>query len=137
MRHSPAAAFDQTAIRVFDVDSNNYPEVVLTARVPAAAARAAGSRAAKPASAAPAFFFYVTVVGQPDLYGQMRKLFSSVTDSAHLDAFPRLELIDAVDAEGTGRGNLLFRAWSGDTASYQLYHVGPDSLRKLFDSAGE
>ena len=150
LRHSPAAAFDQTAIRVFDADSNNNPEVVLTARVPAAAARvpAAAARvpaaaahaprsgAAKPAAAAPAFFFYVTVVGQPDLYGQMRKLFSSVTDSAHLDAFPRLELIDAVDAEGTGRGNLLFRAWSGDTASYQLYHVGPDSLRKLFDSSG-
>ena len=136
LRHSPAAAFDQTAIRVFDVDSNNNPEVVLTARVPATAAPAPARRAAKPASAAPAFFFYVTVVGQPDLYGQMRKLFSSVTDSAHLDAFPRLELIDAVDAEGTGRGNLLFRAWSDDTASYQLYHVGPDSLRKLFDSSG-
>ncbi|HYA94800.1 MAG TPA: hypothetical protein VEC95_00880 [Terriglobales bacterium] len=135
LRHSPAAAFDQTTVRVFDVDSNNNPEVVLTARIPAAAAPAPGSRAAKPAAAAPAFFFYVTVVGQPDLYGQMRKLFSSVTDSAHLDAFPRLELIDAVDAEGTGRGNLLFRAWSGDTASYRLYHVGPDSLRKLFDGA--
>jgi hypothetical protein len=67
----------------------------------------------------------------------MRKLFSSVTDSAHLDVFPRLELIDAVDAEGTGRGDLLFRAAGGDTPSYQLYHVGPDSLRKLFDSTGE
>jgi hypothetical protein len=65
----------------------------------------------------------------------MRKLFSSVTDSAHLDTAPRLELIDAVDAEGTGHGNLLFRAWTGGNPGYQLYHVGPDSLRKLFDSA--
>ena len=98
---------------------------------------ASRTRTTKPPQPAPDFFFYVTVVGQTDLYGQMRKLFSSVTDSAHLDAFPRLELIDAVDAEGTGRGDLLFRAASGDTPSYQLYHVGPDSLRKLFDSAGE
>jgi hypothetical protein len=111
------------------VDYNNNPEVVFSARIPAIA-----SRTGKP-SAPPSAFFYVTVVGQTDLYGQLRKLFSSVTDSAHLDAFPRLELIDAVDAEGTGRGDLLFSAWSGDTPGYQLYHVGPDSLRKLFDSA--
>ena len=137
LRHTPGVAFDQTAIRAFDLDYDNNPEVVFTARVLAAAPQPMRTRAAKPSSPAPEFFFYVTVVGRTDLYGQMRKLFSSVTDSAHVDAFPRLELIDAVDAEGTGRGNLLFRAWSGDTASYRLYHVSPDSLRKLFDSAGE
>jgi len=136
LRFAPAAAFDQVAVRAFDLDLSNNPELVLTARVPAVAPPTTRSRAAKPSSA-PDFFFYVTVVGQTDLYGQMRKLFSSVTDSSHLDVFPRLELVDAVDAEGTGRGDLLFRAASGDTPSYQLYHVGPDSLRKLFDSAGE
>jgi hypothetical protein len=66
----------------------------------------------------------------------MRKLFSSVTDSRHEDVFPRLELIDAVDAEGTGRGDLIFRAYNGGASSYELYHVGPDALRKLFDNAG-
>lgn len=137
LRYAPATAFDQTAIRVFDLNSDNYPEVVFTARVAAVVPPAARTRAAKPPQPAPDFFFYVTVVGQNDLYGQMRRLFSSVTDSAHLDAYPRLELIDAVDAEGNGHGNLLFRAWSGPTPGYQLYHVGPDSLRKLFDSAGE
>ena len=137
LRRSPAEAFDQSTIRPFDLDYDNNPEVVFTARVPAAVSQATRTRAAKPEPPAPDFFFYVTVVGQTDLYGQMRKLFSSVTDSAHLDVFPRLELIDAVDAEGTRRGNLLFRAWSGSTANYRLYHVGPDSLRKLFDSAGE
>jgi hypothetical protein len=135
LRFAPAATFDQVSIRAFDLDYDNNPEVVFTARVPAVAPPAPRTRAAKPSPPVPDFFFYVTVVGQTDLYGQMRKLFSSVTDSAHLDAYPRLELIDAVDAEGTGRGNLLFRAVSGDTPSYQLYHVGPDSLRKLFDSA--
>ncbi len=138
LRFTPAATLDQVSIRAFDLDSSNYPAIVLTARVPAVAATPAGrTRTTKPPQPVAGFFFYVTVVGQPDLYGQMRKLFSSVTDSSHLDAFPRLELIDAVDAEGKGRGDLLFRAASGDTSSYQLYHVGPDSLRKLFDSAGE
>jgi len=137
LRYAPATAFEQTTIRVFDLNSDNYPEVVFTARVAAIVPTAARARAAKAPQPVRDFFFYVTVVGQNDLYGQMRKLFSLVTDSAHLDAYPRLELIDAVDAEGTGHGNLLFRAWSGATPGYQLYHVGPDSLRKLFDSAGE
>ena len=137
LHFAPAANLDQAAVRVFDLDSSNNPHVVLTARVPAVAAPLKGARAAKTPAPAPDFFFYVTVVGQTDLYGQMRKLFSSVTDSGHLDAFPRLELIDAVDAEGIGRGDLLFRAWSGSSPSYELYHVGPDSLRKLFDSGGE
>jgi hypothetical protein len=137
LRYAPATAFNQTAIRVFDLNNDNNPEVVFTARVPAVAPSAPRARATKAPQPTLDFFFYLTVVGQNDLYGQMRRLFSLVTDSAHLDAFPRLELIDAVDAEGTGRGNLLFRAWSGGTSSYQLYHVGPDSLRKLFDSAGE
>jgi len=136
LRFGPAATFDQVVVRAFDLHYDNTPEIVFTARVPAVAPPASRTRTTKPPPPAPDFFFYVTVVGQTDLYGQMRKLFSSVTDSAHLDAFPRLELIDAVDAEGTGRGDLLFRTAS-DTPSYQLYHVGPDSLRKLFDSAGE
>jgi len=137
LRFAPTATFDQVVVRAFDLHYDNTPEIVFTARVPAVPPPASRTRTTKPPQPAPDFFFYVTVVGQTDLYGQMRKLFSSVTDSAHLDAFPRLELIDAVDAEGTGRGDLLFRAASGDTPSYQLYHVGPDSLRKLFDSAGE
>jgi len=137
LRFAPATTCDQVAVRAFDLNYDNNPEVVFTARVPAVAPPATRTRPAKPAPPAPDFFFYVTVVGQTDLYGQMRKLFSSVTDSAHLDVYPRLELIDAVDAEGTGRGNLLFHAFNRDTAGYQLYHVGPDSLRKLFDSAGE
>jgi hypothetical protein len=137
LRFAPAATFEQVVIRVFDLDYDNNPEVVFSARVPGVATQAKRTRAAKPSPPAPDFFFYVTVVGQPDLYGQMRKLFSTVTDSTHLDVFPRRELIDAVDAEGTGRGDLLFRAWSGNTPTYQLFHVGPDSLRKLFDSAGE
>jgi len=136
LRFAPATSFDQVVVRAFDLHYDNTPELVFTARVPAVPPPASRTHTAKPSQPAPTFFFYVTVVGQTDLYGQMRKLFSSVTDSAHLDAFPRLELIDAVDAEGTGRGDLLFRAAS-DTPSYQLYHAGPDSLRKLFDSAGE
>jgi hypothetical protein len=146
LQFTPAANFDQVSVRAFDLHGDNYAVVVYTARVPAAVATNPRSRTAKAPQPAPDFWFYVTVVGKADLYGELRKLFSAVTDSRHLDAFPRLELLDAVDAEGIGRGDLLFRAYSGaaqtsntglsGTPTYQLYHVGPDSLRKLFDSAG-
>ena len=137
LRYTPAARLDQVSVHGFDLDNSNNAVVVYSARCAAVAPAAARGHAAKPAPPSPDFFFYVTVVGQTDLYGELRKLFASVTDSSHLDVFPRLELIDAVDAEGNGRGNLLFRALSGNTTNYELYHVGPDSLRKLFDSAGE
>ena len=140
LKYSPASSFEQVSVKPLDVNYNNNPVVVFTARVPAVVSAPISPRG-RTAKAAPQpvpdFWFYVTVVGRNDLYGEMHKLFSSVTDSRHLDAFPRLELIDAVDAESTGRGDLLFRAYArGDSPTYQLYHVGPDSLRKLFDSGG-
>lgn len=137
LHFAPSGNFDQVSIHAFDLQYNNNPAVVFTARCPAVvqAPRPHGNKASQPLPASE-FYFYVTVVGQTDLYGQMRKLFSSVTDNRHEDVFPQLELIDAVDAEGTGRGDLLFRASSGGSSTYQLYHVGPDSLRKIFDSAG-
>jgi len=39
-----------------------------------------------------------------NLEGELRKLFFSETDSAHLDVAPRMELIDAVDATAMGGG---------------------------------
>ncbi len=78
---------------------------------------------------------FATVVARVEVDLSVRKIFSSVTDSDHLDVYPRLELVDAVDADGDGRGDLLFRAY-GDTGSrYVIYHAGPDSLELLFDSA--
>lgn len=104
-------------VRALDLDSDNIPELVLTARRPAS-------------SDSPET--YITLVARADLDREPRKLFSSITDAQHLDAFPRLELVDAVDAEGNGRGELLFRQGSRSGHFYTLYRVGPDSLSKLF-----
>jgi hypothetical protein len=49
------------------------------------------------------------LIARTNLEGELRKLFFSQTDSRHLDVSPRMELIDAVDADGDGRGELLFR----------------------------
>ena len=140
-------------MRSFDLAYTNSPLLVLTARAGAAPAEAPASRSvrrgarrggaaealpqpAPQATPVPAdFSYYVTVVAREDINGDLRRLFVSTTDSNHLDAFSRLELIDAVDADGDGRGELLFRAISDSGSSFVIYRAGPDNLTTLFNSA--
>jgi hypothetical protein len=104
--------------RWFDLNGNNAPILILSA--------SSGEGRKKT---------YITEVARAEIDNNVRKLFSSVTDTDHLDVYPRLELIDAVDADGDGRGDLLFRAYDDSGARYVLYHVAPDSLNLLFDGA--
>ncbi len=82
---------------------------------------------------------YVTLVARGDLDGNLRTLFSNITDARHLDVSPRLELLDAVDADGEGYGELLFhKVWGASTpleGNVVLYRVGPDNLVELFDAS--
>ena len=62
---------------------------------------------------------------------------AQITDARHLDVISRLELIDAVDADGDGRGELLFRGISANNArGYVSIRFTGDTLWKLFDSFG-
>ncbi len=112
-------------LRAFDLDFSNSPTLVLTAKVPAPSA--------KPGTAGGAFDYFVTVVARVDINGQAQKIFASVTDNNHLDAFPRMEIIDAVDADANGRGDLLFRQHSDSGISYALYRVYPYQMVKVFE----
>jgi hypothetical protein len=73
-------------------------------------------------------------VARTDIYGNLQKLYSGVTDRFHLDVTPRLELIDVVDADGDGRGELLFRETSDAGNGYLIYRATADRLWKMFDS---
>ncbi len=142
----PAAPLQDVQLRTFDLDLSNEPEVVLTARTgeapPAPPAPVRGqrkTRAAAQPEPAPSPLpggseFYVTIVARQDFNGEFRKLFSAVTDSRHLDAYPRYQLIDAVDAEGNGRGELLFRQINDQGHSFVIYRVGAGELSEIFDS---
>jgi hypothetical protein len=123
-RRPPASAsttnltFHEVIVRGFDLDLSNAAVLVYSG-----AYRAVSNT------------YYVTVVARVDLNGEPRKLFSSVTNSAYLDSIPRLEVLDAVDADGDGRGELLFRqTWQAGQA-FGLYRVGPDQMIRLFESA--
>ncbi|HVM95859.1 MAG TPA: hypothetical protein VMT89_05690, partial [Candidatus Acidoferrales bacterium] len=116
-----------TGFVAFDLAYNNEPQVVLTAKVlpgTPAPVRRTTTKAATPVPAAPSGFeYYVTLVATQDIYGQMQKMFSAISDNKHLDAFPRFELIDAVDADGDKNGDLLFRRISDISSSFVLYKV--------------
>jgi hypothetical protein len=80
---------------------------------------------------------FVTIVAQPDLYGNARVLFKSVTDMAHLDETPRMRLVDAVDALADNRGELLFELRGDGTRQFALYRVYRGTAEKLFVTGGE
>lgn len=119
--------FENIQFRGFDVWVNNQPVMILSAEahLPAAAARGAAT--------APETYS-ITLVAKTDIYGNLRKLYSGVTDKFHLDVTPRLELVDAVDADGDGRGELLFRETTDAGSGYVLYRATADKLWKMFDS---
>jgi hypothetical protein len=75
---------------------------------------------------------FVTIVAQPDLYGGIMVLYKSVTDSAHLDETPRMRLVDAVDAMGDNRGELLFELRGQTQRQFALFRVLRGSAEQLF-----
>jgi hypothetical protein len=116
--------FDDVQLRTFDLSNNNEPVLVMTANARLPQAKGVGT--------APDMQYLVTLVAREDIYGDLHKAFSNVTDNQHLDVLPRMEFIDAVDADGDGRGELLFRQVSDSGKAFVLYRVVGDQLWPLF-----
>lgn len=117
---------EDVSIHAYDLNYSNSPDIILSARVLPETIKSPvrrGAKAAQTTAAAPApgIEYYVTVVGREDIYGQLQKSFAVATDNRHLDAFPRMQLIDAVDADGDGTGDLLFRSTSDTGSSFVIY----------------
>jgi hypothetical protein len=123
--------FEDSQFRIFDLSNSNEPVLVLTAK--AHFPSAVGTKASTGADVQ----YYVALVAREDISGELHKAFSNVTDSRHLDILPRLELIDAVDADGDGRGELLFRQASDKGSAFVIYRVIGDQLWALFQGTPE
>ena len=78
---------------------------------------------------------FATLVAQPDLYGNLQVLLTSVTDAAHLDGQPRLRLVDAVDALGDNRAELLFELRGRTLRQFALYRVQRGQAEQIFATA--
>jgi len=124
-------SFEDVQLRVFDLSASNEPVLVLTAR-----ARMPQISGPKQSSASE-LQYIIALVAREDINGDFHKVFSNVTDTQHLDVLPRYELIDAVDADGDGRGELLFRQVSDAGSAYVVYRVIGDQLWPLFQGTPE
>jgi hypothetical protein len=137
--HKPAPkpvppVLENVQFQTFDVWVNNQPVMILSAEAHFPAAP--GATPAPGATAAPEQYS-ITLAARTDIYGNLRKLYSGVTDKFHLDVTPRLQLIDAIDVDGDGRAELLFRETKDSGSGYVIYRPTGDKLLKMFDTLAE
>ena len=134
-RRTPAAKtkdpiLENVQMTAYDLWANNQPVLVLSAE-----AHMPPPPPGVPQSAIDSELQYsILLVAYPDIYNNLHKVYAGVTDRYHLDITPRLELVDAVDADGDRRGELLFREISDGGSGWVIYRASQDRLWKLFDS---
>jgi hypothetical protein len=75
---------------------------------------------------------FVTLIAQPDLYGNLMVLFKNVTDGKHLDVSPRMRLVGAVDVMADNRGELLFELRGRTQRQFALYRVMRGTAEQIF-----
>lgn len=112
----PPAPLEDEHFRVFELEYGSGATMVLSAHTKGAGANEK----------------FVTLIAQPDLYGGIAVLVKHVTDAAHLDANPRMRLIDAVDAENDNRGELLFELRGQTERQFTLYRVLRGEATQIF-----
>ena len=106
-------------MHVFDLTSSNEPVLVLTATATVPNARIP-------------LQYTTALVTREDIYGELHKVFAQTTDNQHLDVIPKYEFIDAVDVDGDGRGELLFRTSRDSGTAFNIYAVIGDRLWPIF-----
>ncbi len=124
---TPDPELENMQMVAYDLWNTNQPVLVLSAQahMPAKGAETQADSDMQ---------YSIVLVAYPDIYHNLHKQFVSITDKFHLDVAPRLELIDAVDADGDGTGELLFRETSDQGSGWVVYRAGADKLVKAFDS---
>ena len=75
---------------------------------------------------------YVTIVAQPDFYGNPQILLQHVASINDLDLMPRMKLIGPVDAQGNGRGDLLFELRGKTYRRFAIYSITGGEATQVF-----
>ncbi len=80
---------------------------------------------------------YVTLLAQPDIYGTLHLLLQSVTDAKHMDQTPWMRFIDAVDADGDNRAELLFELRGETQRQFALYRIAQGTVTQEFATGAQ
>ena len=75
---------------------------------------------------------YVTIVAEPDFYGQPKVLLKQVTSDNALDVSPRYRLVDAVDTAGNGRADLIFELRGQTYRQFAIYRIAGGTATEAF-----
>jgi hypothetical protein len=75
---------------------------------------------------------YVTIVAEPDFYGQPKVLLKQVTSDDALDVSPRYHLVDAVDTAGNGRADLIFELRGQTYRQFAIYRIAGGTAAEAF-----
>jgi hypothetical protein len=124
------AILENVQMAAYDLWTTNQPILILSAEahMPPPPAGTAHSEVDSDLQ------YSIVLVAYPDIYNNLHKVYVGVTDKYHLDMTPRMELVDAVDADGDGRGELLFRQISDAGNGWVIYRATADKMWKMFDS---
>jgi hypothetical protein len=117
---APPAELQDEQFRVFELTYGSGATLVLTADT--------GGPLAKEK--------FVTLVAQPDIYGNLQILLKNVTDGTHLDETPLMRIVDAVDALADNRGELLFELRGETSRQFALFRIMRGRADKMFVSGG-
>ncbi len=112
--------------QVFELAFGSPATMVLAAATPA------DRDAPADPAAAPAPRKHITLIAQPDLYGGILVIHKNLTDERHLDQTPQMRLVDAVDAMGDNRAELLFELRSDGQRQFALYRVTRGKAEQIF-----
>jgi len=74
----------------------------------------------------------VTLIAQLDIYGAPHILLQSITGATHLDETPQMRFLDAVDADGDNRAELLFELRGQTQRQFALYRIAQGTATQEF-----
>jgi hypothetical protein len=131
------SALKNVVFRSFDLDLSNDAALIISAEVPSNLTASVKDAHGVKAAPGTSVVRYITAIARLDFDGIPQKLMASVTDSSRLDVVPRLELIDALDVDGAGPAELIFREYSFDDKSFVIYSVGRNVATKIFEGASQ
>ncbi len=125
--------FVESAIRAYDVDYSNNPQLVFVAKfIPSP--RQLSGLSKESAMDVMRGGLSVTVVARVNYNGELERIFAEVSDPRDLDLNPRMEFVDAVDVDADNRAELLFAKLTGAGRQFVVYRLYGLQMNELFTS---